>query len=356
MPKGEIMNKNRLIIIISGAIMGAIAAALVLLGNPANMGFCIACFLRDVVGSLGLHQAGVVQYFRPEIVGIVLGAFILSVIRKDFIPKSGSAPFTRFILGFFVMVGALVFLGCPFRLVLRLAGGDLNAVVGLFGFVSGIGLGTFFLNKGYSLGRNIKQRGIEGYIFPAVFSAGLLIFLLAPALLKFSQKGPGAMHAPILISLAAGLIVGVLAQNSRSCMVGGIRDIILYKETSLLMGYIFVFVGALVVNIIANRFNLSFVDQPIAHTDHLWNFLSMGLVGYGSVLAGGCPMRQLILSAEGNTDSVITVLGLMVGAAFSHNFMLASSGKGVTSNGKIAVIIGFAILIIISLRNIRKEA
>ena len=47
-----------------------------------------------------------------------------------------------------------------------------------------------------------------------------------------------------------------------------------------------------------------------------------------------------MLSGEGNTDSAITVLGLMAGAAMAHNFGLASSGEGPTANGKIAVVIG----------------
>ena len=42
--------------------------------------------------------------------------------------KGGSSPLTRFILAFFVMIGCLMFLGCPFRMILRLAGGDLNAI------------------------------------------------------------------------------------------------------------------------------------------------------------------------------------------------------------------------------------
>ena len=39
----------------------------------------------------------------------------------------------RFILGIFAMIGALAFLGCPWRALLRLAGGDLNALVGISG-------------------------------------------------------------------------------------------------------------------------------------------------------------------------------------------------------------------------------
>ena len=62
-------NNGKTGIIIAGLIIGAIASLLVYFGNPANMGFCIACFIRDTAGGLGLHQAPPVQYIRPEIIG-----------------------------------------------------------------------------------------------------------------------------------------------------------------------------------------------------------------------------------------------------------------------------------------------
>lgn len=36
--------------LILGAVLGAAAAALAFLGNPANMALCIACFIRDTAG------------------------------------------------------------------------------------------------------------------------------------------------------------------------------------------------------------------------------------------------------------------------------------------------------------------
>ena len=47
---------------IAGALCGLVAACLAYFGNPANMAFCIACFIRDTAGAMGLHQAEVVQY------------------------------------------------------------------------------------------------------------------------------------------------------------------------------------------------------------------------------------------------------------------------------------------------------
>lgn len=86
------MKKVHLGVIIAGAAVGLAALILTALGNPTNMGFCIACFLRDISGAVGLHSAAKVQYVRPEIIGLVLGAFIMSVASKEFKACAGSPP------------------------------------------------------------------------------------------------------------------------------------------------------------------------------------------------------------------------------------------------------------------------
>ena len=346
------------LILLAGVVVGIAALVLTALGNPKNMGFCIACFERDIAGALGLHSAAKVQYIRPEIIGLVLGACIVSLITKEFRPRDGSAPVTRFTLGAFVMIGCLMFLGCPFRMILRLAGGDGNAIFGLVGFVAGILTGIFFLKKGYTLKRSYKMPKLEGAVYPAFQIVVLILLVAAPAFIHFTEPegGPGAKHAAILISLAAGVIVGILAQRTRLCMVGGIRDAVLFGEYKLLFGFVAILVSALIMNVALGFFHPGFVGQPIAHTDGLWNALGMYLAGFGCILLGGCPMRQLILSGEGNTDSVVTVLGLMAGAAFAHNFGLASSADGPTANGKIAVVIGIVVVAAIAVINsMRKE-
>ena len=350
--------KEKLGIIIAGLLIGIVAAVLVIAGNPANMGFCIACFIRDTVGALGLHRAGAVQYIRPEIIGLVLGALILAVAKKEYAPRGGSSPMTRFVLGFFVMIGCLMFLGCPFRMILRLAGGDWNAIFGLIGFILGILAGVFFLKRGYTLKRTYKLPKAEGAMMPIIQVVLLVLLIVAPSFIFFSESGagPGAKHAAIAISLAAGLIVGALAQKTRLCMVGGIRDAVLFREWKLLMGFVAILVSALIVNAIAGNFHPGFVGQPVAHTDGLWNLLGMLLVGFGCVLLGGCPLRQLVMTGEGNVDSAITVVGLAVGAAFAHNFGLASSANGPTFNGKIAVLAGIGVCLVIAAINTwRKE-
>ena len=357
------VKRERIQIVIAGLIIGVIASLLVFFGNPSNMGFCIACFLRDTAGGLGLHRAAAVQYIRPEIIGLVLGSFGVALVKKEFSAKGGSAPVTRFVLGFFVMVGCLMFLGCPFRMILRLAGGDLNALLGLLGFALGILAGVFFLKRGYSLKRTYTQTKLDGVIFPVIQVVVFILLVAAPAFIFFTEAGggPGAKHAAVAISLIAGLIVGALAQRTRLCMVGGIRDVVLFREPKLLMGFGAILVSALVCNLILNGvgeatfFHLGFKGQPIAHTDGLWNCLGMLLVGFGCVLLGGCPLRQLVMSGEGNSDSAVTVLGLIVGAAFCHNFGLASSADGPTTAGKIAVLLGIAVVLVIACLNTFKK-
>ena len=355
------MKKINWLVVATGGLVGLAAVVLTLLGNPANMGFCIACFLRDIAGATGMHGAAVVQYFRPEIVGLVLGAFIMAVATKEFRAKAGSAPAVRFVMGAFVMIGALAFLGCPLRMVLRMAGGDLNAWVALLGFAGGIAIGVVCLNKGFSLKRAYDAAPAEGAALPVVLTGLFLLFLIVPGIFKFSEKGPGSMHAPVLVALLIALVVGALAQKARLCMAGGLRDAIMFKDFKLLYGFVAIFVIALVGNLILGKFKLGFAGQPVAHSDHLWSILGMALVGWGSVLLGGCPLRQLILAGSGNGDSAVTVFGMIVGAAFAHNFGLAGAAAsadaagGVGIKGRIAVVIGLVLMAVIAYFNIPKK-
>lgn len=361
MKKQNFLKQNWLVIL-CGLLVGAAAVLLSnwseTAHNPANMGFCIACFLRDIAGSLGLHGAAKVQYFRPEIIGLIIGAFVIAFARKEFKPKGGSSPFTRFVLGAVVMMGALVFLGCPLRMVIRIGGGDLNAIVGLAGFIVGILIGIVFLKGGFSLGRAHKQGLMEGLLFPLGMVVLFVASLLFVGEFKTSTEGPGSQQAPVIVALCVALVVGALAQRSRLCMVGGIRDAVMFKEFGLLAGFGGVLIAVLVGNLITGNLNWGFDGQNVAHTDGLWNFLGMAVAGWGSVLLGGCPLRQLILAGEGNTDSAITVVGMVSGAAMSHIWKIAGvAGKdgGADVNTQFAMIVCFVILAAISVFNMKKE-
>ena len=93
----------------------------------------------------------------------------------------------------------------------------------------------------------------------------------------------------------------------------------------------------------------------------------MYVVGFAAVLAGGCPLRQLILAGQGSSDSAVTFLGMLVGAAFAHNFNLAGAAAkaatatdaavpgGPAAAGKIAVVAFIVILFVIAGTNLRRK-
>jgi YedE family putative selenium metabolism protein len=339
------MTKEKKMVILTGFIVGLSALILVAFGNPKNMGFCIACFIRDIAGSLDLHTTKGLQYARPEIFGLILGSTLFALINKEFRATSGSAPVMRFTLGFFMMAGALVFLGCPLRMVLRLGAGDGKAIFALIGFTGGIALGSYFLNQGFTLGRSFKQKSIEGMLLPLI-SIAMLVF----GFFKMVGFEGEASHAPFFLSLGLALIVGALAQRSRFCMVGGIRDYILFKDNHLFLGSLTLLITVLIGNIILGNFSLSFT-----FSQSIWYILSMTLVGLCGALLGGCPLRQLVLTGEGNGDSAITLLGMLVGAAVSHNFSTASTPTLVKSGGKIEVIAGLVLVTVTAVLIVKKQ-
>jgi hypothetical protein len=364
------------------------------------MGLCIACFLRDTAGVFGgapLHM-GAVAYIRPEILGLVLGAAAAAVVSREFRPRGGAAFVRRFAIGFAFMMAALVFLGCTVRAWLRLGGGDLNAAVGIAGMVLGIAVGSAFLRGGYTLGRARDLSAAAGWVGPA--AAALLLALAAaiglgrapsfatvtPANARATPKGavvagekvlkpadsrlidgavvapdgkvvsaaaavaaakpmPGGKRAPLLISLLAGLVLGFVAQRSRLCTTGGIRDLFLWRRVDKLLGVLGLFTGALVVNAVLGQFRLGFADQPVAHTDALGNFAAMSVAGLAAVLMGGCPLRQVIMAGEGDVDAGGAVLGMLAGALLAHGLQFTSSPRGVAPGAMAALgVLGVGLL------------
>jgi YedE family putative selenium metabolism protein len=356
------LSASRRGIVLAGAVIGILAPLLQKLGNPPNMGICVACFERDIAGALGLHRVAAVQYIRPEIIALVLGATVAALLFREFKPRGGSAPVVRFVLGMLAMIGALAFLGCPWRALLRLAGGDLNAILGLGGLALGIATGVGFLKAGYSLGRTQRAPAAAGWIMPLLMLGLLALLLFRPQFspdgpIFFSTSGPGSLHAPLFASLAAGLAIGFLAQRTRFCTMGAIRDVILMGDTHLASGIGALVVTAVITNLLFGQVRIGFAGQPVAHSSHLWNVAGMVLAGLAFALAGACPGRQLFLAGEGDGDAAIFVLGMITGASISHNFSLASTPDrvmegvvqvgGLSGAGMVAVILGLLVCLAI---------
>lgn len=166
---------------------------------------------------------------------------------------------------------------------------------------------------------------------------------------------------------AAGSSGSRYSDGTDDTPICSIRDLILMKNFDLISIIAALFAVMAVYNVANGSFHLGFSGQPIAHSQHLWNILGMYVVGFAAVLAGGCPLRQLILAGQGSSDSAVTFLGMLIGAAFAHNFgLVGAAAKAATETepavaggpaaaGKIAVIVCIIVLFVIAGTNLRRK-
>jgi YedE family putative selenium metabolism protein len=344
--------------IVTGAVIGISGVMLSFLGNPPNTGFCVSCFMENIAGSLGLHGNIRMQYLRPEIIGFVIGSFLMALHKKEFRASGGSSPLLRYLVGILLIIGCAVFIGCPIKMVFRISAGDLTALIGVGGLAAGVFIGMKFLENGFSLGRPNQLPAANALLMPGLMALLLAALLWKPVFISLSTKGAGAQYAPLYLSLLAGLGIGALAQRTGFCITGGISRFFLWgpreitvcpKSTGLLMGMCSFFVFALAASLLTGQFSLGLHGQPSSNESYLWNFLGMLIVGFGSVLIKGCPFRQLIAAGQGDTDAGAAVLGMLTGAAIVQNWGLGGNAEGTPYEGKVAVLLGLCFLFIIGL-------
>jgi uncharacterized membrane protein YedE/YeeE len=123
-----------------------------------------------------------------------------------------------------------------------------------------------------------------------------------------------------IVTLLAGGVLGYLAQRSRMCFVGGIRDFILIRDTYLLRGLIAFGLTAWVAFPVAGLILHSRIG-PFAAADAVTIALTVAGgfgVGFFSTLANGCPLRQHVLAAQGVKSSIVYLVGFFAGALVFH--------------------------------------
>jgi len=342
--------------IITGALVGLAGVMLSFWGNPPNSGICVSCFMENIAGSLGLHDHIRMQYIRPEIIGFVMGSFLISMLRKEFRATSHGSPLLRFFVGVLLIIGCAVFMGCPIKMVFRISAGDITALAGLCGLIAGIYIGIKFIDGGFSIGRQIQLPMINAMFIPAMMVLLLILLIWEPPFISLSTRGSGAEHAPLLISLGAGVVIGVVAQRTGFCITGGMARLFLWgprelkgcpKTSGLLIGVGSFFLVAFFASLLTGQFLLGVHGQPSSNESYGWSFLGMLMVGFGSVLIRGCPFRQVILAGQGDLDAGAAVLGMLVGGALVQNWGLGGNAAGTPYEGQLAVLLGLCLLFII---------
>lgn len=163
------------------------------------------------------------------------------------------------------------------------------------------------------------------------------------ALAGLLSKDAAIIAVPV-VTLILGLLIGWLAQRSGFCSIGGFRDFFMFRHTRLLYGYIALIIGAFI------GFLIFWLLSPAAFEGFFWlvkkglmpvpgapanltvtayivlaiiGGIAVGLIG---VLLGGCPLRQVVMTAEGNAKSLCFVIGMCIGSVLFAGWV---SGWGV---------------------------
>ncbi|MBI5444759.1 MAG: YedE-related selenium metabolism membrane protein [Deltaproteobacteria bacterium] len=334
-------------VLLAGALMGALGSLLAYLGNPANTGICISCFLENAAGALGLHANARMQYLRPELLGFLLGSFAMAAVSREFRPRWRASGFAMLGFGFLMALGSAIFIGCPIKALLRLAAGDLTALPGFAGLGAGIWLGIRLLDAAEPsvLGGEDGRTREAPLLLPlgvVIATAVLAGLAFVPGALFESRSGGGAVHASPVWSLGAGLALGASSQRSRFCVTGSLRDLMLTRSLWPAAGLLLALAAAIATNVATGQFRLGYADQPGSHLEWAWGLLGMGLVGVVAVLAGGCPFRQIIRAGEGDLDAATATAGMLAGAALVQSWGLGGSSAGVPAAGKMVILLGLA--------------
>ena len=183
-------------------------------------------------------------------------------------------------------------------------------------------------------------------------------------------------RAPLTAAVAAlGLVVGYLAQRSRMCFVAGFRDFLLVRDKELLRGF-FAFVATIWVlttalysvglmrkgapeyggTVLSSEEGVRrgtggssesgsrgggtgpaangkirvfrwaegirpFFCTPALDRFMLVTFAGGWIIGILSTFAGGCVMRQHVLAAQGNRDSLFYLLGFFSAVPVFYLFL-----------------------------------
>jgi len=135
-------------------------------------------------------------------------------------------------------------------------------------------------------------------------------------------------------SLGVGLIVGYLAQRSRMCTIGGLRDYVLVRDTALLKG-----VGAMLVGSWVVFGALHLIDgSRVAHGVLAAGTTPSGIRAVIAVLVGGillgliatfsgaCPLRQHVLAGQGRVGAWAFLAGFYLAAVIYMSWISPTIG------------------------------
>lgn len=128
------------------AVLAVAAQAFLYMQPPPAYGICVVCHGRDLAIWLFSAVSGAkrdvaaVSFYWPllTVIGIFIGSRYAAITHGEYKERQGEKPWLSFFCGMAVMVLGLAIMGCPARLLLRTAYGDLSGAVGMASVLLGV--------------------------------------------------------------------------------------------------------------------------------------------------------------------------------------------------------------------------
>ncbi len=267
---------------------------------------------------------------------IILGAFAGALLSKEFalrIPPVGEL-IKGFIGGGLMAIGATMGIGCTiggfFSGIPSLSGGAIFLTIGLFlGTLVGLKYLFWEMEKfpGFSMGKSRtwlaaseKTGGWQKWLGWIVI---IVVFIIANT---YFGNGNSVMSWFIII----GLMMGLISQRSRFCIVASFRDPFMTGKSSSTVGVIVGLLIGLIGFTAIKIFGIGAGDATIRAREMTWVFPHFWLrapiggfiFGVGMTIAGGCAVGALWRFGEGQVKLWAAVLGFLLISPISKKFIV----------------------------------
>jgi uncharacterized membrane protein YedE/YeeE len=265
---------------------------------------------------------------------LVVGAFVGALFSKEFalrIPPKGEL-LKGFLGGAIMAIGATLGLGCTigsfFSGVPALSGGAIVFTIGLF---AGVIVALKYLM--WEMERFPKMSSGKSYTFLAVSEnngqwqvwLGWIVSV-AVLILAYRVAGTNGILAWFIIS---GLLMGLICQRSRFCIVKAFRDPFMTGESDGSVGVIAGLLITLIGFTAIKYFGIGAGETLRAREmtwvyDQFWlrGILGGFIFGIGMTIAGGCAVGTLWRVGEGQVKLWMSAIGFLLLSPISKNYIV----------------------------------
>lgn len=258
---------------------------------------------------------------------MLIGAFGAALMSKEFsvrvspIPELGKGIFGGLLMGLGCVLGMGCTVGNFFSGFAALSGG---AIVFVIGLLIGVFLAVKYLlwemekHPNWSSGKSwtfLKPKTEGRSLQPLI---GVVVLLLGGALaLTYDAAAEKVLIGFVLI----GLLIGIILQRSRWCIVRALRETFMTGDATptmaIIAGIVVGTIGFTTIKAMGIRSEMTMVAA------NFWVPAIVGgiIFGFGMTIAGGCTVGSTWRAAEGHVKLWFSLLGIVIAGPLTAEYI-----------------------------------